>query len=110
MYSKLRFSILLSYELSFIITYESGKWLAIRVEHQVSVFGTTDTRPILVSLVPYSRLLRMANVLIGPSTLRDIICPQFHQNNFPEENFIKNELGIKLDKGMSALPLSLTIL
>ena len=48
----------------------------------------------------------MANVLTGPSTLRDIICPQFHQNNFLEENFIKNELGIKLDKGTSALPLS----
>jgi hypothetical protein len=42
----------------------------------------------------------MANPLTGPSTLRDIINPQFHQNNFPEETFIKNELGIKLDKGM----------
>jgi cleavage and polyadenylation specificity factor subunit 4 len=42
----------------------------------------------------------MANPLTGPSSLRDIIHPQFHQNNFPEEVFIKNELGIKLDKGM----------
>lgn len=41
----------------------------------------------------------MANPLTGPSALRDIINPQFHQNNFPEELFIKNELGIKLDKG-----------
>jgi cleavage and polyadenylation specificity factor subunit 4 len=40
-----------------------------------------------------------ADPLVGPSPLRDIINPQFHQNNFPEENFIKSELGIKLDKG-----------
>lgn len=42
----------------------------------------------------------MANPLAGPSHLRDIIRPQFHQNNFVEESFIKNELGLKLDKGM----------
>lgn len=41
----------------------------------------------------------VANPLAGPSSLRDIIRPQFHQNNFVEENFVKNELGIKLDKG-----------
>ena len=41
----------------------------------------------------------MANPLAGPSHLRDIIRPQFHQNNFAEESFIKNELGLKLDKG-----------
>lgn len=42
----------------------------------------------------------MAEVLAGPSTLRDIIRPQFHQLLIPEENIIKNDLGIKLDKGM----------
>lgn len=39
------------------------------------------------------------NPLAGPSALRDIIRPQFHQNNFAEESYIKSELGIKLDKG-----------
>lgn len=34
-----------------------------------------------------------------PTALQDIISPKFHQNNFVEENFIKNDLGIKLDKG-----------
>lgn len=38
--------------------------------------------------------------LAGPSQLRDIIAPQFHQNNFGEELYVKNELGIKLDKGL----------
>lgn len=42
----------------------------------------------------------IANPLAGPSALRDIINPQFHQNNFPEELFVKQELGIKLDKGL----------
>jgi len=37
--------------------------------------------------------------LTGPSPLRDIVRPQFHQNNFSQELFIKNELGLKLDKG-----------
>lgn len=36
-----------------------------------------------------------------PSALRDIIDPQFHQNNFPAEHYIKAELGLKLDKGKS---------
>lgn len=40
-----------------------------------------------------------ANPLAGPSALRDIIRPQFHQNNFAEESWVKTELGIKLDKG-----------
>ena len=34
-----------------------------------------------------------------PTALQDIISPKFHQNNFSEESYIKNELGIKLDKG-----------
>ena len=38
--------------------------------------------------------------LTGPSPLRDIVRPQFHQNNFVQELFIKNELGLKLDKGV----------
>ena len=37
--------------------------------------------------------------LTGPSPLRDVVRPQFHQNNFIQELFIKNELGLKLDKG-----------
>jgi hypothetical protein len=41
----------------------------------------------------------MTNPLVGPSALRDVINPQFHQNNFPEELYIKNELGMRLDKG-----------
>ena len=43
----------------------------------------------------------MSGPLAGPSALRDIVHPQFHQNNFPEELYIKSELGIKLDKGQS---------
>jgi hypothetical protein len=39
------------------------------------------------------------NPLIAPSPLRDVINPQFYQNNFPAEVYIKTELGIKLDKG-----------
>jgi len=41
----------------------------------------------------------MTNPLVGPSALRDLVSPQFHQNNFPEELYVKNELGIRLDKG-----------
>jgi cleavage and polyadenylation specificity factor subunit 4 len=48
----------------------------------------------------------MTNPLVGPSALRDIVNPQFHQNNFPEELYIKNELGIRLDKGNDTLYLS----
>jgi len=40
-----------------------------------------------------------SNPLAGPSALRDIVHPQFHQNNFTEELYIKSELGLKLDKG-----------
>ena len=43
----------------------------------------------------------LTSPLAGPSALRDLIRPQFHQNNFLEENYVKNELGIKLDKGVS---------
>ena len=42
------------------------------------------------------------NPLTGPSPLRDVVRPQFHQNNFAQELFIKNELGLKLDKGMQS--------
>jgi len=42
----------------------------------------------------------MANPLLAPSPLRDVINPQFYQNNFPAEVYIKTELGIKLDKGL----------
>ncbi len=42
----------------------------------------------------------MTTTTLAP--LQDIISPKFHQNNFVEEAFVKNELGIKLDKG--ALP------
>lgn len=43
--------------------------------------------------------MTMSNPLAGPSPLKDLIQPQFHQNNFPEELYIKNDLGLKLDKG-----------
>jgi cleavage and polyadenylation specificity factor subunit 4 len=42
-----------------------------------------------------------ANPLAGPSPLRDVINPQFHQINFSVEPYIKNDLGVKLDKGGS---------
>ena len=47
----------------------------------------------------YAMTTAVSDPLAGPSALRDIIRPQFHQNNFIEESFIKNELGVKLDKG-----------
>lgn len=50
------------------------------------------------SPVTYSSTMT-SDPLTGPSPLRDIIRPQFHQNNFVQELFIKNELGLKLDKG-----------
>jgi cleavage and polyadenylation specificity factor subunit 4 len=34
-----------------------------------------------------------------PANVRDILRPQFHQNNFSAEHFIKHELGLKLDTG-----------
>ena len=40
-----------------------------------------------------------ANPLAGPSALKDIIDPQFYQNNFPAELYIKKDLNLKLDKG-----------
>ena len=43
--------------------------------------------------------MSLADPLAGPSTLRDVILPQFHQVNLAIEPYIKNELGIKLDKG-----------
>lgn len=46
-----------------------------------------------------SLTMATANPLIAPSPLRDVINPQFYQNNFPAEVYVKNELGIKLDKG-----------
>ncbi|KAF8237759.1 hypothetical protein L208DRAFT_1388677 [Tricholoma matsutake] len=49
-----------------------------------------------------------ANPLIAPSPLRDVINPQFYQNNFPAEVYVKNELGIKLDKDDQICRLSLT--
>ncbi|KAJ7103445.1 hypothetical protein B0H15DRAFT_812302 [Mycena belliarum] len=46
--------------------------------------------------------------LVGPSSLKDIVHPQFHQNNFPAEIYIKTDLGIKLDKDDQICRLSLT--
>ena len=43
--------------------------------------------------------MSVSDPLAGPSPLRDIVAPQFHQNNFVVEDFIKTNLGIKLDKG-----------
>ena len=44
------------------------------------------------------------NPLAGPSALRDVINPQFHQNTFPAETHIKVDLGLKLDKGQIHFP------
>lgn len=48
------------------------------------------------------------NPLASHSALRDVIHPQFHQNNFPCEAYIKNELGIKIDKDDQICRLALT--
>ncbi|KAF9569663.1 hypothetical protein CPC08DRAFT_677288 [Agrocybe pediades] len=50
----------------------------------------------------------MASILAGPSALRDIINPQFHQNNFPVETHIKTDLGLKLDRDEQICRLALT--
>ena len=51
----------------------------------------------------------MQDPLAGPSALRDIIKPQFHQVNLSAEYYVKKELGIKLDKCMkSSLSTKLT--
>ncbi|KAJ2928844.1 hypothetical protein H1R20_g8246, partial [Candolleomyces eurysporus] len=42
------------------------------------------------------------NPLAAPSALKDVINPQFHQNNFPAEFFAKTNLGLKLDKGRTS--------
>ena len=44
-------------------------------------------------------IMSVSDPLAGPSPLRDIVAPQFHQNNFVVEDFIKTNLGINLDKG-----------
>ena len=41
--------------------------------------------------------------LSHPSELRDLVKPQFHQVNLAVEAFVKNELGVKLDKGDSSV-------
>ncbi|KAJ7069883.1 hypothetical protein C8F01DRAFT_1016080 [Mycena amicta] len=43
-----------------------------------------------------------------PQVIRDVVFPQFHQNNFPAENYIKSDLGIKLDKDEQICRLALT--
>jgi len=52
--------------------------------------------------------MAVANPLVGPSYLKDIVDPQFHQNNSNVETYIKSELGIKLDKDDQICRLSLT--
>ncbi|THV04846.1 hypothetical protein K435DRAFT_826666 [Dendrothele bispora CBS 962.96] len=49
-----------------------------------------------------------ANPLSVHSPLRDIINPQFHQNILPPENYLKVNLGLKLDKDDQICRLSLT--
>lgn len=39
------------------------------------------------------------NPLAGPSALKDVIAPQFHQTNFAAEDYAKSQLGLKLDNG-----------
>lgn len=41
--------------------------------------------------------------LSASTHVRDLVNPSFHQNNFAIEGFLKTELGLKLDKGMSSL-------
>ena len=43
--------------------------------------------------------MTMQDPLAGASPLKDIVRPQFHQVNLRAENFIKNTIGLKLDKG-----------
>ncbi|RXW24746.1 hypothetical protein EST38_g1102 [Candolleomyces aberdarensis] len=50
------------------------------------------------------------NPLAAPSALKDVINPQFHQNNFPAEFFAKTNLGLKLDKGPFSLVLGAFVL
>lgn len=45
----------------------------------------------------------MQDPLAGPSSLRDIVRPQFHQVNLSAESFVKDKLGVKLDKGLQFL-------
>ncbi|KAJ7181740.1 hypothetical protein C8R43DRAFT_279316 [Mycena crocata] len=52
--------------------------------------------------------MAIVDALGGPSPLKDIVHPQFHQNNFPAETFIKTDLGIKLDKDDQICRLALT--
>ena len=42
----------------------------------------------------------MQDPLAGPSALRDIIRPQFHQVNLSAEDFAKTTIGLKLDTGI----------
>lgn len=44
----------------------------------------------------------MQDPLAGPSSLRDIVRPQFHQVNLTAESFVKDKLGVKLDKGLGS--------
>ncbi|KAL0580369.1 RNA-binding component of cleavage and polyadenylation factor [Marasmius crinis-equi] len=46
--------------------------------------------------------------IAGPSSLKDVVSPQFHQNNFAAEGYAKGELGLKLDKDDQICRLSLT--
>jgi len=50
----------------------------------------------------------MTSSLAGPSALKDIVDPQFHQNNFIAESFAKVNLGLKLDKDDQICRLALT--
>lgn len=48
---------------------------------------------------PTTTTMTMQDPLAGASPLKDIVRPQFHQVNLRAENFIKNTIGLKLDKG-----------
>ncbi|KAF8520329.1 hypothetical protein BU17DRAFT_46490 [Hysterangium stoloniferum] len=49
-----------------------------------------------------------ANPLTAPGPLQDIVKPHLHQILLPAESFIKNELGVKLDKDEQICRLALT--
>jgi hypothetical protein len=50
-------------------------------------------------LVKTTMAVATANPLAAPGPLQDVVKPHFHQVLLPAESFIKNDLGLKLDKG-----------
>lgn len=83
---------------------KARQWSAPLLSHRIQFTRFCGSAKHCVS----SRTMTTANPLATPSALRDIVKPQFHQLNLPVESYIKNELGIKLDKDDQICRLSLT--